>query len=112
MKTLNKLLLITLTLTSLHSFADSGVSQNASAASKHSALAASHGTAASAKLGSAVVATPLIMVGAIGSTSLEIGSALMDNAVKATPLELTDKTITVTPSPAEIMKSTQEEDLK
>lgn len=49
MKTLNKVLLITLTMTSLQAFADSGASQNGSAASKHSALAVSHGTVASAK---------------------------------------------------------------
>lgn len=110
MKTLNKILLITLTLTSLHSFADSGASQNASAASKHSALAVSHGTAASAKLGSAVVATPLIVAGAIGSASLEIGGALMENAVTTAPLELTEKTITVAPSPAQMMKTNQQQE--
>jgi hypothetical protein len=111
MKTLNKVLLITLTMTSLQSFADSGASQNASAASKHSALAASHGTVASAKLGSAVIATPLIVVGAIGNVSLKAGNALMEHAVSTTPLEVTDKTITAAPSPAQIMKVNKQENL-
>lgn len=111
MKIFNKALLITLTITSLHSFADSGASQNASAASKHSALAASHSTVASAKLGSAVIATPLIVVGAIGHVSLQAGNALMKNAVSTTPLEVTDKTITAAPSPAQIMKVSKREKL-
>lgn len=98
-------------MTSLQSYADSGVSQNASAASKHSALAASHGTVASAKLGSAVVATPLIVVGAIGNVALQAGNALMKNAVATTPLEITEKTITTAPSPAQIMKVNQQEHL-
>lgn len=111
MKTLNKVLLITLSITSLQSFADSGASQNGSAASKHSALAASHGTVASAKLGSAVIATPLIVVGAIGNASMQAGNALMENAVSTTPLEVTDKTITAAPSPAQIMKANKQESL-
>lgn len=111
MKTFNKLLLITLAMTSLPSFANSGASQNASAASKHSALSAYHGTAASVKLGSAVLATPLIFVGMIGKASLEVGSALMENAVAPVPLEITDKTITAAPSPLQIMKVNQQENL-
>jgi hypothetical protein len=111
MKTLNKILLIILTTTSLHSFAESGASQNGSAASKHSALAASHGTVASAKLGSAVIATPLLVIGAIGSISQQTGIALIESAFATTPLEITEKTITVAPSPAQIMKANQQEKL-
>jgi hypothetical protein len=111
MKTLNKVLLIILTTTSLQSFAESGASKNASAASKYSALAASHGTVTSAKLGSAIVATPLIIVGAIGSISLKTGKVLMENAFSNTPLEITDKTITAAPSPAQMMKANQQESL-
>ena len=110
MNSLNKILLLTLTLTSLHTTANSGVSQNASAASKHSALAVKHGSVATAKLGSAVIATPLIIVGEIGKVSSEIGIALMENA--AAPLEITEKTITVaTPSPAQMMKLNQQKAL-
>jgi hypothetical protein len=111
MKTLSKVLLILLTSTSLQSVADSGASQNASAASKHSALATSHGTVASAKLGSAVIATPLIVIGAIGSVSLKAGNELMENSLSTTPLEITEKTITTAPSPAQIMKINQQEKL-
>jgi|GEM_PF-1107383 len=111
MKILNKVLLMLLTTTSLPSIADSGASQNASAASKHSALAASHGTVASAKLGSAVIATPLIIVGAIGNVSLKAGNALLKNAFAATPLEITEKTITTAPSPAQMMKTNQKKKL-
>jgi hypothetical protein len=111
MKILNKVLFILLTTTSLHSFAESGTSKNASAASKHSALAASHGTVASAKLGSAVMATPLLIIGVIGSVSQQAGKALMENALTTTPLEITEKTITAAPSPAQIMKANQQEKL-
>ena len=107
MNALNKIILITLTLTSLHATANSGASQNASAASKHSALAVKHGSVATAKLGSAVIATPLIIVGEIGKVSSEVGMALMENS--AAPLEITEKTITVTtPTPAEMMKLNQQ----
>jgi hypothetical protein len=111
MKTLNKVLLILLTSTSLQSFADSGASQNTSAASKHSVLAASHGTVASAKLGSAVIAIPLIIVGAIGDVSLKAGNELLENALSTMPLEITEKTITAAPSPAQMMKVDQQEKL-
>ena len=111
MKTLNKVLFITLTMTSLQSFAGSGVSQNASAASKHSVLAVSHGVVASAKVASAIIATPLIVVGAIGGVSMKAGNALMDKAISTTPLEITEKTITATPSPAQIMKVDKREAL-
>jgi len=111
MKKLNKILLITLTMTSLQSFADSGASQNTSAASKHSALAASHGTVASAKLGSAVIATPLIVIGAVGNVSMQAGNTLIESAISTTPLAVTDKTITATPSPAQMMKVNKQGDL-
>lgn len=107
MKTLNKVLLIALTMTSFHSLADSGASQNASAASKHSALAASHGALASAKIGSAVIATPLIIAGSVGNVSLQAGSTLMKNAVENKPLEITDKTITAAPSPQQMINKSK-----
>lgn len=92
--------------------AEGGASaNNASAASKHSALAASHGTKASAQIGSAVVATPLIIAGAVGQVSLSTGEKLMENATDQAPLKITDKTITTTPSPKDVMKTKQEESL-
>jgi hypothetical protein len=111
MKLFNKVLLVTLTMTSLHSFADSGASKHGSEASKHSALATAHGLNASAKVGSAVIATPLIVAGAVGHISLEAGKALMENAVDCEPLEITEKTITTAPSPLEAMKLRKQERL-
>lgn len=111
MKTLNKVLLTILAMTSLSAFAESGASQNASVASKHSALATSHGATAIVKIGSAVIATPLIISGSAGHVSLKVGTALMERAIETTPLEITDKTITAAPSPKKMMKIQQLEAL-
>lgn len=111
MNILNKALLITLSMTSLQTFANSGASENTSAASKHSALAVAHGSAASVKVASAVIATPLIVVGSVGVVSSGAGSALMESAIATTPLEITDKTITAAPSPAQMMKANKQENL-
>ena len=110
MKTRNMVLSLVITVSSMQSFANSGASENSSAASKHSVLAASHGTAASVKVGSAVLATPLIVTGSVGQVSLKLGTKLMANAV-AEPLEITDKTITVAPSPKQMMKAVITEEL-
>jgi hypothetical protein len=111
MKTIQTILLLTTTLTSVTSLADSGASENASAASKYSALTASHGTLASAKLGSAVIAVPLIAAGASGNVALQAGGALMESATSVTPLQVTEKTITAAPSPAQAMKVNQQGNL-
>jgi hypothetical protein len=111
MKTRNIVLTLVLTVTSMQSFANSGASENGSAASKHSALAAFHGTAASAKIGSAVLATPLIIAGSVGQISQQLGTSLMASAVAEGPLEITNKTITVTPSPKQMMKIAHTEEL-
>lgn len=108
MKTFNNVLMMILAVTSTQSFANGG-SDNASAASKHSVLAASHGVVASAKVGSAVVAVPLIVAGSVGQVSQHTGSKLMEAAVNDTPLTITEKTITAAPSPKQIMAATQEE---
>lgn len=104
MKTLYKILVTTLAVMSLQVSANSGASNNMSTASKHSALAASHATKASVQVAGAVIAMPLLVVGAIGTVSLEAGTALMEKAVMSEPLEITSKTITVAPSPQEAMK--------
>ena len=101
-----------LVLISPSTFANGGASaDNASAASKHTALAASHGTKASIQLGSAVVATPLIITGAVCQVSLSAGESLMENATGEAPLTVTDKTITKMPSPKEVMKTNKKEKL-
>ena len=108
MKTRNLVLTVAITLvssvTSMQSFANSGASENGSAASKHSALAAAHGIKASGQVASAVVATPLLIVGSVGHVSEQLGSKLMDNAIGDGPLEITEKTITVAPSPKQMME--------
>ena len=92
-----------LTLTSFHTFAKSAVSEHTSAASKHSALAATNSTVVSAKVGSAVVAIPLVVAGAIGHVSLKTGEFLLDQTNTQKPLQVSDKTITATPSPHQAM---------
>lgn len=111
MKTRNLVLTMILTVTSMQSFANSGASENGSAASKHSALAASYGTAASAQVGSAVIAIPLMAAGAVGQASGQLGTKLMENAIVDAPLTITEKTITITPSPKQMMKISSTEEL-
>jgi len=103
MNTLHKILITTFAVMSLQVSANSGASQNTSAASKHSALAVAHGSKASTQVASAVIATPLLVVGAVGHVSLKAGTALMEHAVTNEPLEITPKTITVAPSPKQVM---------
>jgi hypothetical protein len=111
MKTRNLILTMILTVTSMQSFANSGGSENGSAASKYSALAASHGTVASAQVGSALVAMPLMIVGSVGQASGQLGSKLMASAIGDGPLEITEKTITVTPSPKQMMNISNTKEL-
>lgn len=111
MKTFNKILFIALSLTATTSFANGGASQNVSAAGKHSALAVAHGTVATAKVGSAVLATPLIAVGFVGKASMTVGDELMGVAISNEPLEVTEKTITKSAPPAEMMKTNKQETL-
>lgn len=108
MRTFNKILLIAFTMTTLPVLAKSGASKNVSAAGKHSALAVAHGTVASAQVGSAVIAVPLMTVGSVGKVSMVLGDQLMTSAISNKPLEVTDKTVTKAPSPAKMMKTNQE----
>lgn len=98
-------------MTTLPALANGGASKNASAAGKHSALAVAHGTVASAQVGSAVLAMPLIAVGAVGELSMEVGNVLMEAAVSNKPLVVTEKTVTKAPSPAQMMKTNKQENL-
>ncbi len=95
-------------------------SEHSGKASKHSALAVSHGTVGSAQVASAAVAVPLVVVGSValsaGAASVEAGEKLSvvssSNASKVThtqpvELEVTEITITVDRSPAEAMKDNQ-----
>jgi hypothetical protein len=119
MKTLSYLTCIGVLLTSFASFAEPA-STHSGKASKHSALALSHGVAGSAQVASAVVAVPLVVGGSValsaGAASVELGEGLskvasskVSNVRKAQPvvLEVTEITITVDRSPAEAMKGNQ-----
>lgn len=111
MKLTNKVFAVLVASTSLHSYADSGASENGSAASRHSVLAAAHGTVASVQVGSAVIATPLLVVGSVGNVAGESGVKLLDMTFDNKPLEVTDKTITAAPAPKDAMKINQPEKL-
>ncbi|REL30958.1 hypothetical protein [Thalassotalea euphylliae] len=88
-----------------------------SEASKHSALALSHGAAGSAQVASAVVAVPLLVGGSVavsaGVASVELAEGMSDAATSSArsvkhhhpvELEVTEITITVDRSPTEAMK--------
>ena len=69
----------------------------------HSVQAIGHSTVAGFKLVSGSVAIPLVIVGEIGKASGEAGEALWEEA--NTSLPLTEKVLTVGPSPADAMAS-------
>jgi len=109
MKPFKKVILLSLalssTLTANSAFASDSVS-HASKASKHSVLAVSHGLASTAKVASAAVAVPLLVVGSVGVVSGAAGSTLMTSAINHNePLTITEITITADPSPKAQMKS-------
>jgi len=119
MKALSYISCIAVLMTSFSSFAEPS-SEHSGKASKHSALALSHGVAGSAQVASAAVAVPLVVGGSValaaGSASIELAEDLSRVAdskakrVKATKkveLEVTEITITVDRSPAEAMKANQ-----
>ena len=119
MKTLSYFTCIGILLTSFSSFAEPA-SEHSGKASKHSALALSHGIAGSAQVASAAVAVPLVVVGSValsaGIASVELGKGLSKVAsskasqvkrAKHIKLEVTEITITVDRSPAQAMKVNQ-----
>ena len=114
MNILKTLIVTSLVVSSFNSFAESGASDHASQASKHSALSVYHGSAATAKLGSAVVAVPLIVGGTVALSTglaLESSSQSTTKVEKNAPLKITEKTITAAPSPKEMMKTSNDESL-
>ncbi|WP_281560330.1 hypothetical protein [Thalassomonas sp. RHCl1] len=95
---------LTLALSSTPIYAQDSA-QHTSKAGKHSALAVSHGAASSAKVASAAVAVPLLVVGSAGVASVAGGSALIDSATKPKPLTVTEVTITADPAPNQAMQT-------
>ena len=119
MKTLSYFTCIGILLTSFSSFAEPA-SEHSGKASKHLVLALSHGVVGSVQVASAVVAVPLVVVGSAalsaGIASAELGKGISKvasskasqvNRAKQVKLEVTEITITVDRSPAEVMKTDQ-----
>lgn len=116
MNVLSYVTCVAVLLTSFSSFAEPS-SEHSGKASKHSALAISHGVAGSAKVASAAVAVPLVVTGSValsaGAASVELGEGLSKvassnvNKAQNLELEITEITITAERSPAEVMKKNQ-----
>jgi len=78
-----------------------GSTQHSGQSMGHSAIAAGHSVVGAAKLTSAAVALPLVIVGSVGAVSAYMGNSLMKAANKpiGEPLEISDEALTVGPSP-------------
>ena len=109
MKSIKLTIILIVLFSSSMSLANSGASENISAASKHSVLSVSHGVKASGQVVSGVIAVPLIIVGQIGSVSLEAGESLMKNDTGSEELMITELTITADPAPQSVMQNTVDE---
>jgi len=109
MKLFKKVILLSLALSSTltaNPALASDSANHASKAGKHSVLAVGHGLASTAKVASAAVAVPLLVVGSVGVVSGAAGSALMTSAIGHNePLTITEITITADPSPKAQMKA-------
>ncbi len=83
-------------------------SRNAGQASGAASKSAVHSVAASAQIASAIIAVPLVAIGAVGSVSTHVGEELWDAATSdfSAPLEISDEIVTAGPSPEKaVMKS-------
>lgn len=71
----------------------------------HSGYGIAHGALGGAKLVSGVAATPLLAIGKAGQASGRLGDVLWDAANKpmGAALPVTDKTLTVSPSPDKVL---------
>lgn len=75
---------------------------------KYSAQASGHTVIAGAKLSSAVVAVPLLTVGAIGAVSSEAGKAFLESSSADfnRPLNISDESVTAGPTPDNAVNQT------
>lgn len=115
----NIALFATLSILSLPTLAESGSVEHSGQASKHSVLALSDGAGSVTKVGSAVVATPILVVGglslAAGSTITSAGESLANNAqnvsghhhTQSNKLVVTEITITADPAPNVAINNTK-----
>lgn len=107
--------LTSLSILSLPSFAEAGSVEHSGQASKHSVLAITDGVGSVTKVGSAVVASPVLVVGglslAAGSAVNSAGESLANNAQNVSghhhsqnnKLVVTEITITADPAPNIVM---------
>lgn len=79
---------------------------------QHSVQALGHSMIGSAKLVSAVIALPLMVIGHVGQLSGEVGNAAWDmaNTPIGDPLPITDDIITAGPSPDQALRSTEDQE--
>lgn len=110
------LVLSLLGLVSTHSaLADStlgNAGSNASKASEHSLAASGHTAVSVGQVAVAVVELPLVAVDLAGDSLQDVGNAMVKATHRqlAQPLEITEITITVDPSPKAAMNTPQQQD--
>lgn len=110
---MRKLILMMTTMYSLMLFSPQAMAQgsvkHSTQALNYSAQASGHSVVAGARLSAAVVAVPLLTVGAIGAASSEIGGELMDGASSefTKPLKISDESVTAGPSPDRAVQQTE-----
>jgi len=85
------------------------VSDNASQAGKHSAMALAHTGVATTKVVSAVAAAPLVVIGELGKAAGEAGDSMMGYALEDEPLEISDDTVIADPAPRHVNARKQQE---
>jgi hypothetical protein len=129
MNTLHKLLNNTLLVTtlsiaafvSLPAYAEGGSVHHSGQASKHTILAIGHGIGSSAKIASAVVAAPIMIVGGVslaaGSSAMAIGNSIATSGRGVSvhshtsgPLEITELVITADPAPNQLNANRPEQE--
>ena len=110
-------LIATVATLSLPSFAEPGSVEHSGQASKHSVLAVTDGVGSVTKVGSAVLASPVLVVGgaslAAGSAITSAGESMARGAKNASghhhqtsnALIVTEMTITADPAPNHVMQS-------
>jgi len=82
---------------SIQHFGDSA--QHLKQSTLHTAGSVAHTLVGSGKLVSGAVALPFKALGKVGDASDAVGELLWENATGATPLEVTDSTVTAGPAP-------------
>lgn len=100
--------IISLMLMSQPVMAQGSVNHSAQAI-KSSAQASGHTVIAGSKLSSAVVAVPLLAVGAVGAISSDAGKAFLESSAADfnKPLTIADESVTAGPSPDAAVNQTE-----